>query len=355
MEQSSQLREQRKRALFEAALDLPPPERLAYVRAKSGGDPELQQSVLRLLAAERTGSGGILDRPVHQRPQGRQEPSSIGKYAVSHHLGDGGMGSVYACRQPGSSDLVAVKILRSGLRVKDFLEIFEQERRILLRLQHPNVSRILDAGAHNGEPFIVMECVAGEPIDFFCARRRYNTQDRLHLFSQVLAGVAYFHRQNVVHRDLKPSNILVTGTGKVKILDFGIAKMIEHQPGLTGLSPTQTPNPAMTLRYASPEQLNRRLSGRSSDIYSLGVILYELLTGHHPYEEELRQGMLHLVRAMGTREPVAPSAAAGLGLSREGSAALDRLVLTALLTDPTRRYRSAEKLLDDIRLCVEER
>ncbi len=342
--------------MFEAALDLPPPERLAYVRAKSAGDAELQQSVLRLLAAERTGSAGILDRPVHQRPQRRQELSSIGTYAVSHHLGDGGMGSVYACQQTGNSDLVAVKILRAGLRVKDFLEIFEQERRILLRLQHPNVCRILDAGAHNGEPFIVMECVAGEPIDFFCARRRFNAQERLHLFSQVLAGVAYFHRQNVVHRDLKPSNILVTGTGKVKILDFGIAKMIEHQPGLTGLSPTHSANPAMTLRYASPEQLNRRLSGRSSDIYSLGVILYELLTGRHPYEEELRQGMIHLVRAISTREPVAPSAAAGrLGLSRTGSAALDRLVLTALLMDPARRYRSAEKLLDDLRLCVEER
>jgi serine/threonine protein kinase len=176
----------------------------------------------------------------------------------------------------------------------------------------------------------------------------------------------YLHGQNVVHRDLKPSNILVTEDGVVKILDFGIAKIVAHPLGMTGLKPTSSRNAAMTLRYASPEQLHRTLSGRSSDLYTLGVVAYELLTGRHPYERELKKGVSHLIRAQTTRRPAAaslvndPEDDSGLPSQlREFPirfrAAIDQLLFNALASEPLRRYRTATQFLDDVRFCLEGR
>jgi serine/threonine protein kinase len=257
------------------------------------------------------------------------------------------MGSVYSCRSP-QGGLVAVKLVQADLPDRRGSQHFDDERAIHARLRHPNICRILGAGsAEHGTPFIVMELVDGEPIDIFCRRSRWTVSQRLRLFSQVLAGTEYFHRERIVHRDLKPSNILVTTAGNVKILDFGIAKVAEHRAGFTGHGPTHTAVPLMTLRYASPEQLERRLSGRSSDIYSLGVMLYELLTDKHPFEE-YKQGLAQLLIAMAGRSPVPPSVLAKGTIS----SGIDRMVLKSLQFDPKNRYGSANQFLSDLRECL---
>jgi serine/threonine-protein kinase len=341
--------EQRKRVLFEAVMHLPEGARLAFVESKTEGDPALRNSVLRLLAANREDSDGILDKPLYERKRsGEAPPASIGAYTVVKHLGSGGMGSVYSCRAP-EGGMVAVKLLHGGLQDRQIPQRFEEERAIHSRLRHPNVCRILGGGsAERGTPFIVMELVDGEPIDAYCHRNRLAVSERLRLFSQVLAGTEYFHRAQIVHRDLKPSNVLVTTAGRVKILDFGIAKVAEHQPGFTGHGPTRTTLPLMTVRYASPEQLQRRLSGRSSDIYSLGVLLYELLTDQHPFNNECQQGATQLLAGMSSRSPDPPSAVATARIS----SAIDRMVLNSLQYDPSHRYGSASQFLEDLRGCL---
>src|SRR5262249_7983208 len=162
-------------------------------------------------------------------------------------------------------------------------ENFARERIILARLRHPGICRIIDGGADHGQPFIVMELIDGIRIDDFCRRWGRSVGDAIALFSQILTGVEDVHQQGIVHRDLKPSNILVSKDGGVKVLDFGIAKFCTHAPGQTGSRTTITSHRVMTMRYASPEQLQGKLSGRASDVYSLGVILYELLADRHPF------------------------------------------------------------------------
>lgn len=346
--------EQRRRALFDRVMRLPDGKRAAYIERETAGEPDLREGLLRLVAASRADSSGVLDRPLVDRKPARPEsaPPWIGGYKVVRRLGSGGMGTVYACREGGRGDLVAVKLLRADLQISSFLRRFEEERAIHSRLQHPNVCRILGAGAaEQGTPFIVMEMVEGDHIDAYCRRARLSPFDRLLLFSQVLAGVEYLHKQNIVHRDLKPSNILVGTDGKVSILDFGIAKIVEHRPGLTGHGATRTPLPIMTIRYASPEQLQQLVSGRASDIYALGVLLYELLTGHHPFTPEYQQGQAELVAAMAHRSPLPPGRLAGA--RRAIPDGTDHMVLKALRFDPGQRHGSAVEFLDELRKCLE--
>lgn len=346
--------EQRRRAVFDAVMKLTEGERLAFIERETAGDPDLRDSVLRLVAATRDDLNGILDRPVFQRlPQPRHAdvPAQIGRYTVVRHLGSGGMGSVYACR--GSDGrMVAVKLLHASLRDDYFLDRFEEERAIHSRMRHPNVARMLDGGtAGHGTPFIVMDLVEGEPIDSFCRRTRATAEQRLQLFSQVLAGVAYFHRQQVAHRDLKPANIYVTAAGKAKILDFGIAKIVTHHAGMTGHGPTRSALQLMTIRYASPEQLMQRLSGRSSDVYALGLVLYELIAGKHPFSAELDQGAMHLLAAMRGRLPAPPStlSSAPAGLLPY----VDEMVLKAIRFEPAHRHGSAGQFLEGLKRCLE--
>jgi eukaryotic-like serine/threonine-protein kinase len=340
-------REKRRRAVFEAVLELPEREQIPFLERETAGDPGLRDSVLRLIAASRADRSGVLDQPVYRRPSqpphAEAPPSRIGSYTVVKHLGSGGMASVYSCRAPDGRS-VAVKLLHASLHDSHFLKRFEEERAIHGRMRHPNVCRILDGGTlEHGTPFIVMELVEGQPIDTFCRRARLDVDQRLRLFSQVLAGVEYFHRQQVVHRDLKPANILVTAAGKAKILDFGISKIAGHRAGMTGHGPTRSELPLMTIRYASPEQLQQRLSGRSSDIYSLGLVLYELVAGRHPFAQELELGTAPLLAAMNRRRP-AP---------RELPKGVDDLVLRAIRFEPAQRYGSAGQFLDDLRRCLE--
>lgn len=354
--------ERRRRALFNAAMDLPEDQRQTYVEKETPEEVELRNSVLRLLASANEHRRGALDHALYQRqaPAKAEAPQAIGKYTVVRRLGAGGMGAVYCCHLPGSATQVAVKVIHTELQTQGFLQRFERERAILDRLQHPNVCRMLDAGfADHGSPYIVMELVDGEPMASYCQRHSCGLEDRLRLFSQVLAGVAYLHRENVAHRDLKPPNILVTDSGNARILDFGIAKILDHRPGLTGHGPTKTKIPLMTLRYASPEQLQQRLSGRSSDIYSLGLMLYELLTGKHPFEGEHQKGTEELLATLATRRPAQPSRLISTevaGTARPATLhALDAVLLNTLQFDPAARYGSALQLLTDVRTCLEGR
>jgi eukaryotic-like serine/threonine-protein kinase len=347
---NSQDREKRRRELFEAVMRLPQRERIGYLERQTPGDLTLRDSVLRLIHATRGNRPGILDHPVSHRPAhfGRPErpPSRIGPYEVIKHLGSGGMANVYACRNQHGT-LVAVKLLRAGLYDADFLERFNLERAIHSQIDHPNVCRILDTGkAEHGTPFIVMELIEGQPIDGYCDSRKLPIPERLQLFSQVLAGVECFHRRSIVHRDLKPANIFVTSDGRVKILDFGIAKVASHVAGMTGHGPTGSVLPLMTPRYASPEQLKQRRSGRASDIYSLGLVLYELLAGSHPFSDALGEGTERLLAVMNTRPPALPSV---LAVNPELSGRIDQLVLKALQLEPEQRYASVGHFRESLR------
>lgn len=343
--------ERRKRALFEAVRELSEGEQERALRAHSGNDPTLAEAVRKLLRAGRPESDGILNRPLFNRSAPVAHPVAIGKYMVERHIGIGGMGEIYACRDPETGMRVAVKIIRSDIQSEAARAHFRQERDILLRTDHPNVCQILDANlADRGVPFIVMQFVEGRPLDRYCRENGCALEERLLLFSQVLAGVDYLHGKNIVHRDLKPSNVLVTAAGRVRILDFGLAKMVQHAKGRTGHDPTATKLPFMTLRYASPEQLMGTLSGRASDIYSLGVMCYELLTGRLPSPAECQKNPQLLVEALRTRRILSPShMAPGRGITES----MDNLVLNALEFHPEARYGSVGLFLSDLRRCLE--
>jgi serine/threonine protein kinase len=343
--------EKRKRALFEAAVQLAETDQATLLATTARIDPNLAQAVRRLLAASRHGSDGVLNRPVYERKPLTPPPAprAIGKYVVLKHLGTGGMGSVYLSKAPDAAEQVAIKIIRSDLESDSARFHFARERDILKRLRHPNVCRILDADvAAGGTPFIVMEYIEGEQLDAFCSRMACPVERRLLLFSQVLAGVEYFHSCNVVHRDLKPSNLFVGLAGSVKILDFGLAKMIDHQKGRTGHGLTTTRFPFMTIAYASPEQLSGSLSGRASDIYALGLICYELLTGSRPFSRGSEQSPELRFQALSSEVPVPPSRRVG-ALPK----AIDSMVMNALQFDPDYRYGSAATFLRDLVKCLE--
>lgn len=344
--------ERRKRQIFEAVRGLNEEQQTRALSDYAETEPELANAVRDLLSADRPDSDGILSNPPYQRPAGSTaHPKSIGKYAVERHLGAGGMGSIYGCREPESGALVAVKIIRSDLQSRAARDHFKRERDILMRVNHPNICRILDANiADVGTPFIVMQFVDGKPMDQYCRDHRCNVDKRLLLFSQVLAGIDYLHSQNIVHRDLKPSNLLVTASGSVRILDFGIAKMVEHAKGLTGSDQTATKTAVMTLAYASPEQLIGRLSGRASDIYSLGVLCYELLTGQLPSPSEFRKNPQTLHRALSAAPPLPPSRVCAHTDIRPS---MDNLVMNALEFHPEARYASVGLFLSDVRRCLE--
>lgn len=354
-------RERLRKDLFESASGLAPNERIPFLENRTDGDRELMESVLRLFEAGEASSSGPLDVPLAPARAARM-PVRFGAYEVIRPLGEGGMGSVYLCSRPDDSGLFAAKVIRGPIVEDEFVERFERERAILDSLHHPKVCRLLDAGAVDGEPFIIMEYIDGTPLTDFCDQSNYSLRQRVELFSQILDPVEYFHRRGVIHRDLKPSNILVTEEGLIKILDFGIAKVTEAPPGQTGLGITLTKEAVLTLRYASPEQIQRRTSGRSSDIYSLGVILYELLTKRHPFQREMKQGVIALLRAQQRQVPAPPSLMslgrpAGTFRSQASRdqfmAGIDRLAASALRHDPQDRYRSAGQFLDDVRRCLE--
>ena len=368
-----------------AALECPPEERERFIRAECGGDSALEEEVRSLLSSDpeslervdRQAFSLTAAAPPPDEPE--IEGSLIGPYRVIRQLGRGGTGAVYlAARADGEFQReVAVKLLRRGMDSDEIVRRFHTERQILAGLEHPNIARFYDGGTtEDGRPYFVMEYVEGEPIDRWCDARRSTVRARLELFVKVCAAVQHAHQSLVIHRDLKPSNILVTESGEPKLLDFGIAKLVapEARAAHTLTAPWQRP---MTPSYASPEQLSGEPITTATDIYSLGVVLFLLLTGRGPYQLET-DGEPELWQAISEQRPPRPSRAVLVaadrrrtdgalespppelvaqarsatphGLARRLRGDLDTILLAALRKTPGRRYPTAENLGNDLRL-----
>ncbi len=377
--------------LFEQALEQPEDRREAFLRQACEEDDAMYREVASLIAEDRTANAlldgvalDLMDLDQEFTMAGRE----IGSYRILRRIGTGGMGAVYlAERSDGAFEQrVALKLIKRGMDSEQILRRFQSERMLLARLQHPHIARLLDAGiADGGQPYFVMEYVEGEPIDVYCDRLRLNVDRRLDLFHDVCKAVLYAHANMVVHRDLKPENILVTADGQVKLLDFGIAKALEDDAEAI----TQTGLVVMTPEYASPEQVRGEPVTTATDIYSLGVVLYELLSGLRPYELESR-GLAAVAEIVCTKQPERPSTAVArltnggesastAGAPRRGarrsttdtgalarardtqigrlkrrlSGDLDVICLKALHKDPLRRYPTMGALADDIRRHLE--
>jgi len=335
------------------ALERPPEIRAGFLDRECGKDEELRREVESLLEASETVADGFLDRPL--LPVGDEpEPEvragrRLGAYRILDQIARGGMGTVYRAVRADDTyrQQVAIKVLKRGLDTDEIVRRFHHERQILARLVHPHISRLLDAGTtDDGLPYFVMEHVEGEPIDRWCDRRRLPLRARLELFRKVCAAVHFAHQHLVVHRDLKPANILITEDGEPRLLDFGIAKLLG--PGQEGLTmPELRP---MTPEHASPEQIRGEPITTATDVYALGVLLYQLLTGRRPHGD-LRDAPLRAFHRICHEEPEAPSRAlprAARRRARRLAGDLDSIVLKALERDPRRRYGSVEQLSEDL-------
>jgi serine/threonine-protein kinase len=348
--------------VFSASLDLPETQRRDWIEQQCADAPAVREAALRLLSGEGDG-GDFLDRqPIRHEPLDRSG-EVLGKYRLLERIGGGGMGTVYrAERADGSFEQqVAIKLIRHGLISDELLDRFYAERQILARLEHPGIARLIDGGADTlGMPYVVMEFVEGLTIDEYCERQRLDLDARLLLLQRICEALHAAHLQGVIHRDLKPGNLLVNQRGQPKLLDFGIAKVLQCAELGTPLPHTRTGMQAMTPQYASPEQVRGEAVDARSDVYALGVLMYELLTGSRPYHiDNLSPGALE--RTVCDTLPPNPSTAvirlrkpppAGLGesgpLSRRLRGDLDRIVMSALRKRPTERYASAQALADDI-------
>lgn len=360
--ESTSERWRRLKELFAAAVELSPDERIPYVELACGDDRLLRDELLALLAADER-ADYFIDRPAAEEFLREQVTlDRIGPYRLVYEIGRGGMGNVYlAIRDDGEVDRkVAIKVVRRGMDTDDIVRRFRNERQILARLDHPNIARFLDGGTtRDGLPYFVMEYIEGEAIDQYCERHHLSVQERLRLLLPVFAAVQYAHQNLVIHRDLKPANILVTRDGVPKLLDFGIAKILESE---TDAPQTATELRMLTPDYASPEQVSGKPVTTSADVFSLGVILYELLSLERPFNVAGRKP-LEIVKAVCETEPERPSVAVVRNVAVPGERErslqkrlrgdLDNIILMALRKDPTRRYLSVESLADDIERYLE--
>ena len=361
----------RAEAVFYEALDLPPERREAHVRARCGGDPDLLGEVLSLLDSHRR-SEGFLDGSavaVVSEIVEAEDPTlgmQIGPFRVVRRIGVGGMGQVYlAERTEGDfTQHVAIKLIHRGYG-EEALRRFRNECRVLAMLEHPHIARMIDGGfTSTGTPFIIMEYVDGTPIDEYCEKNELSLEQRLDLFRYVCAALEHAHRHSTIHRDIKPSNILVDRDGVVKIVDFGIARVLDAADGVDR-ERTATGMHMMTPLYASPEQLRGQALSTATDVYSLGVVLYKLLTRRAPFE--LRTGSAgEMLQVLESTHPTRPSeivlrtptgsgeerAAAPVSETRKEARKLkgdlDTIVLKSMRKEPERRYASVAQLSEDI-------
>ena len=324
------------RVQFEALVAEPPARRIHLLESLSQSKPVLAEELRRMLAAHDC-TTGLIDHPAADSVAGALMVPGVqlGAYRLEKEMGRGGMGVVFeATRADGSFEKrVAIKILRHDHLDHLFVRRFEDERRILAQLDHPHIAAILDAGTTpTGDPHFVMEFVNGITITAYCKLHKLSIRRRLDLFLQICDAVEHAHRHLTVHRDLKPSNILVTEAGAVKLLDFGIAKLLN--PDLSSGAETVA---LLTPEYASPEQIRRQPITTSTDIFALGILLYEILRGEHPFR---KKGQLahEVMRAIVEDDPPPPH------LGSE----LDAILLTALQKQPSWRYPSVAQLADDI-------
>jgi serine/threonine-protein kinase len=356
----------RTKELFSEAIALPEAERRARLGESCAGDDELFAEVESLLAAH-AAEDAVVDRPAAAHLDSDEALAAadpwlgrrIGPYEIVSLIGRGGMGEVYRARRVDAEfeKEVAIKLMPGGFHASFMLQRFRAERQILASLEHPHIARLIDGGATDGSPYLVMELVEGEPIDRYCTERQLPQRDRLRLFIDVCAAVGYAHQRLVVHRDLKPGNILVTADGAVKLLDFGVAKLIQPATQTATAEHTVTVMHALTPAYSSPEQILGKPITTASDVYSLGVVLYVILTGRSPYRRSLDTAE-DAIREVCDTEPVRPSEAlrANETAARESIGRdLDAIILRALRKEPERRYATVEQLCEDVRRHLDGR
>jgi serine/threonine protein kinase/Tfp pilus assembly protein PilF len=389
--------------IFQSALDLEPAERSRFVSETCEADVELKSEVEKLIAQYEE-ADNFIESPVWtnsdlfdsaaQKSFAKKVESSngqktdpmlgrrFGAFVLTHELGRGGMGAVYlATRADGEfRQEVAVKLIKRGMDSDFIIRRFRHERQILAALEHPHIARLLDGGTtDDGLPFFVMEFIAGEPLYKYCDAHKLNVSERLQLFRQICSAVDYAHGKQIIHRDLKPGNILVTATGVPKLLDFGIAKILDPDLIHESINPTSTMMRLMTPEYASPEQVRGAEVTPASDVYALGVLLYELLTGHRPYSFTGRSPH-EVSRVICEIEPEPPSHVVTKndnllanyvlnGMTAEGAAQIrsaepetlaselaeniDNIILKALCKEPSGRYISVKEFADDLERHLE--
>ena len=357
---------QQVKAIFQQVAESSPNERVPLLAQLAPDDEPLRAEVIRLLAADEEAEEFLEDTPlpeIQRATNGFAAGQTIGNYRLLRELGRGGMGTVYLAERDHEQfrQQVAIKIIRRGMDSEDILRRFRTERQILASLNHPNIARLLDGGSTpDGRPYYVMEYIEGRFVDDYCNEQQLSLPERLKLFRQACAAVHYAHQHLVIHRDLKPSNIMVTAAGEAKLLDFGIAKLLTPEdPNATATSAGM-----MTPAYASPEQVRGETVTTAADVYALGVILYELLSGHCPYRL-LNDTVSELSRAVCEQEPIKPSLAFTSKPAPDASIRnpqsairnlrgdLDNIVLMALRKDPARRYASVEQFSEDLRRYLE--
>src|SRR5262249_35654860 len=383
--------------IFQAALDLLPEERNRYVSDACAEDSDLKRDVESLLL-QYDSAGELLEQPVYGNTELSMFESFVededpmigrrlGSYRIEREIGRGGMGAVYEASRADNefNKRAAIKLVKRGMDTDFILRRFRKERQILAALDHPHIGGLLDGGTtDDGLPYFVMEFIEGQPLYSYCDTHQLNITERLKLFRSICDAVHYAHQKQVVHRDIKPSNVLVTSEGVPKLLDFGIAKLLN--PELAGditHDPTATAMRLVTPQYAFPEQGHGAPTTPTTDVYSLGVLLYELLSGHRPYR--LRNRAPHeIARVICEDAPTPPSICVGRkedllpnlysgdeattlqliytaratnleSLRRELSGDLDSIVMQALRKEPEWRYQTAAQLRDDITRYLEGR
>lgn len=362
--------ETRKRTLqqiLEEAQTLPPGEQLRYIRAACSDDNVAVAAEEEQLSRQGWFQSAAVDSPAEPDPAGQM----IGQYQLVRSLGKGGMGEVFLAERADDQfrQKVAIKLVRRGLLSRHIEGRLRQERQILASLDHPNIARLYDGGTTtDGTPYIVMEYIDGEPLDLYCDRRKLTIEQRLRIFITVCSAVHRAHQSLIVHRDLKPSNILVTTDGVPKLLDFGIAKMLDDRDLLHTMAVTQEDVRVMTPDHASPEQVRGDIISTSSDVYVLGVLMYELLCGYKPFALQGRR-LAELERAIcedlpptlstviasadrqrdsGIVEVASQRSVSVVKLRRELSGDLENIVMMAMRKEPDGRYSSAAQLANDV-------
>jgi non-specific serine/threonine protein kinase/serine/threonine-protein kinase len=371
---------------LDIAMALDPGQRAAFLQECGTADPDLREELESLLAQNSSSRDYFKTSAMLSLAEVRPERGSmigrrLGPYHVTDLLGVGGMGEVYRASRADDEykQQVAIKFVRASHGFSSVFVRFKNERQILATLNHPNIARLLDGGTtQDSVPYLVMELIDGQPIDEYCDSHKLDITARLNLFVKVCATVQYAHSRLIVHRDLKPGNILVTTEGQPKLLDFGIAKILDQGVFGEGCAATMTMLRVLTPAYASPEQVKGEPITTASDVYSLGVILYELLTGHAPYrvtggnvdaishavlavEPEKPSSVVRRVEtsSQANQKEITPVAVSGVREGTPGklrkrlSGDLDNIVLMALRKQPERRYASAEQLTGDIRRHLE--
>ncbi len=368
--------------IFHKALELDLSERKQFIEDEFGDDEGLKKEVLKLIESAESETDFLNDNAIGDISDYADviedfEGKQIDDYKILKEIGHGGMGAVYLAEHKGEgfTQKVALKLIKRGMDTNAVLKRFLLERQILASLEHPNIARLLDGGStEDGLPYFAMEYIEGEPLRKFCDNQQFETNKRLEIFLKVCRAVSYAHQKLVVHRDIKPSNIIVTNDGIPKLLDFGIGKILSPNWNESTAEATATQMRLMTPEYASPEQIRGQMTTTATDVYSLGVVLYELLTGTRPYKFE-SSNPIEISEKLSTEEPVKPSDATGTEGRRDGETErdknieteenlssslpphfspsqlkgdLDNIILKAIQKDTERRYKSVEEFADDI-------